>query len=194
MFIFSVIISIAGGISGSLAGNVGGLVASIAAWVCAAILASLTLTGSYISNDSWSNARFSGGIIGSLLWWGMGFTFALFGLRRYGLPELVQIAIAQFVVLVTSGILAIFCQLLLEKLLDLGFSKFISFSCILLSIFSGIFLGIQIILKESNLYIFTIFLLTFLGFLGIILYPIWEEIHLIKQYHQTARENLLIEP
>lgn len=194
VFIASVIIVLFGAISGSLAGNIGGLVGSIAAWFCAGIIASLALSNPYMNSDSWSNARVSGGIVGSLLLWGMGLTLALLGLRRFGSPDLLKIAIAQFVVLITAGMLAIFADLVVQEFKAIGFHKLFSTTCILLSIISGILLGIQIFLMFSNLYLFIAFLLSGSAFLGVLFYPVWKELKLIKQYYKAARENQLIQP
>ncbi|MGI0482665.1 protein kinase domain-containing protein [Geminocystis sp. CENA526] len=194
VFVASAIIALFGGISGSLAGNIGGLVGSIAAWCCAGIIASLALSNPYMNNDSWSNARVSGGIVGSLFLWGMGLALTLLGLRRFGSPDLLKIAIAQFVVLITAGMLAIFCDLVVQEFKAIGFNKLFSSTCIILSIITGILVGIQFLLGFSNIYIFIALLLSTLTLLGMLFYPLWRELQLIKQYLKAARENLLIQP
>ncbi|BAQ65397.1 protein kinase domain-containing protein [Geminocystis sp. NIES-3709] len=194
IFLSSVIISIFGGISGILAGNIGGLVGSLAAWFFAGIIASFALTSTYMSNDTWSNSRLSGGIIGSFLLWGMGLTLVLLALRRFGSPDLSKIAIAQFIVLITAGVLAIFSHLVLEKFKEIGFSKLISFACILSSIISGILLGIQILLGFKNIYIFIPFMMSNIVFFSVLFYPLWKELKLINEYKKAAKENQLIKP
>lgn len=194
VFIASVIIALFGAISGSLANNIGGLVGSIAAWFCAGIIASLALNNTYMNNDSWSNSRMYGGIVGSLLLWGMGLAIALLGLKRFGSPDLLKIAIAQFVVLITAGMLAIFSDLVVQEFKIIGFNKLFAKICIFLAIITGILLGIDIFLRFSNIYLFIAFLLSGCGFLGVLFYPVWKELKLIKQYYKAAKENQLIQP
>lgn len=193
VFISALIIGFFGGLSGILAENIAGLVGSVAAWCVAGIIASLAWAGTYIKNDTWSNSRYSGAIIGSSLLWGLSLTLVFLGLQQYGSPDLTKIVLAQTIVLLTAISLGLFSYLVLSNFKQRGFSNFVTINTLILTIITGMLVALAILLKLNLILVIPAIisgsLLTMFLFL-----PLWQEKRLIDDYRKKAITDSLIEP
>lgn len=193
-FMSSFFLAIMGGFIGILANNIGGLIASVGAWFLAAFLISFSLTGVYLSSDTWSTSRYLASIIGGLFSWTVVLAFAFIFLQKFGSANIYMIAMAQFILIFISTFMALLGYVIVDKFKEKGLSKKLGNATVLLTLILGIFMGIGSFIGFFKIYLLIPLVLLLISLGIILIYPVWQELKLIKKYRELEKKQLLIEP